>query len=141
MRSNPRFFLLSAAVVAIFTAAPIAADANSSSMASVGPLKLCTYTGGDPNEGSQTLYVKVVADRGGGVRGTLRVDGVGPERTIRFRLKKGGIGLLGIPVTAPVSVTLTTALILKPANPRRTDHVTVSAADPNTPAPRGCIAR
>jgi hypothetical protein len=140
MRSVPVCLLLSATVLAIFAVVPMAADAGSSSMAAVGPLKLCTYNAGDPSEGSQALFVKVLAARGGGVRGTLRIAGTGLDRTIRFRLKKGGIGLVAIPVTPPMTLTLTTRLILRPANPTRTDHVAVTSADPNTPAPRGCVA-
>ena len=133
--------MLTATIVAIFAAAPIAADASSSSAKVVGPLKLCTYTAGDPAEGSQALYVKVVAAGGGGVRGTLRIAGTGLNKTIRFRLKKGGIGLFAIPAATPMTLTLTTSLILKPVHPTRTDHVNVTTADPSTPPTRGCVAR
>ena len=138
IRSNPIRLLLSAAVVAVFAVVAVGANASSSTVA---PMKLCTYSTGDPAEGSQTLIVKMVALGGGGVRGTMRIAGTGLGRTIPFRLKKGGIGQVAIPVTPPMTLTLTTKLLLKPSNPTRTDHVTVAATDPNAPAPRGCVAR
>jgi hypothetical protein len=142
MRSIPVRLLLSAAVVAALTVAPVAANAASSGAAKVGPLKLCTYSTGDLNEGSQTLTVKVVASGGAGVRGTLRMTGPGLNRTVPFKLKKGGIGLVALPLTPPVALTLTTTLILKPVKHTRTDHVTFTLADTNpTAAPRGCVAR
>ena len=141
MRSIPTRFLLTAAVVAAFGVAAVGASGSSSTAAVVAPMKLCTYVTGDPSEGSQILIVKMVATGGGGVRGTTRVTGAGLDRTIPFRLKKGGIGQVAIPVTLPVTLTLTTKLILKPANPTRTDRVALTPADPSTPAPRGCIAR
>ena len=133
--------LLSAAVAAVFVVVAQGANARSSTVAVVAPMKLCTYVTGDPSEGSQILIVKMVAAGGGGVRGTMRVQRTGLDRTIPFRLKKGGIGQVAIPVTAPTSLTLTTRLILKPANPTRTDRVTVTTTDPSTPAPQGCVAR
>jgi hypothetical protein len=139
MRSIPLRLLLSAAVAAVFTVAPVAAHAGWSSVAVVGRLKLCTYSAGDVSEGSQTFIVKVVASGGGGVRGTLRVRGTGVDRTVPFRLKKGGIGQVALPLTPPVTLTLTTTLVLKPVKPTRTDHVTFTA--PNTASPRGCVAR
>jgi hypothetical protein len=141
MRSIPVRLLLSAAVVAVFGVPSVAADAASSTVAVVGPLKMCTYSTGDVTEGSSTLIVKVIASGGGGVRGTLRVRGTGLDRTIPFRLKKGGIGLVALPLTSPVALTLTTRLVLKPANPTRTDHVTFTPTDVNAAAPRGCVAR
>ena len=142
MRSIPVRLLLSSAAVAVFTVAPVAADARSSSAAKVGPLKLCTYSTGDVNEGSQTLIVKMVAAGGAGVRGTLRMTGSGLNRTVPFKLKKGGIGLVALPLTPPVALTLTTTLVLKPAKHTRTDHVTFTPANTNpTAAPRGCVAR
>jgi hypothetical protein len=141
MRAIPVRVLLGAAVGAVFACAPVAADAGSSSVAVVGPLKLCTYSTGDVNEGSSTLIVKAVAVGGGGVRGTLRVKGTGLDRTIPFRLKKGGIGLVAIPLTSPVTLTLTTTLVLKPVNRTRTDHVSFTPPDVNAAAPRGCVAR
>jgi hypothetical protein len=141
MRSIPIRLLLSAAVVATFAVAAAGANASSSTATVVAPMKLCTYATGDPSEGSQTLIVKMVATGGGGVRGTMRVTSTGLDKTVPFRLKKGGIGQVAIPVTPPMALTLTTKLILKPANPTRTDHVTITAADPNAPAPRGCVAR
>lgn len=142
MRSIPVRLLLSAAVVAGFAVAPVAADAGSSSVAKVGALKLCTYSTGDVNEGSSTLIVKVVASGGAGVRGTLRTTGAGITRTLPFKLKKGGIGLVALPLTQPVALTLTTTLILKPAKHTRTDHVTFAPANSNpTAAQRGCVAR
>jgi len=140
-RANPIRLLLSAAVLAVFAVVAVGANASSSTVAVVTPMKLCTYSTGDPAEGSQVLIVKMVATGGGGVRGTMRITGTGLDRTIPFRLKKGGIGQVAIPVTPPMTLTLTTKLILKPANPSRTDHVSVTATDPNAPAPRGCVAR
>ena len=140
MRTISMRLILSAVVAAVFLA-PTIATASSSSATTVGRLKLCTYSAGDVSEGSQTFIVKVVAAGGGGVRGTLRVAGGGVNRTVPFRLKKGGIGLVAIPLTPPVTLTLTTKLVLKPVNPTRTDHVTFTASDPNTAAPRGCVAR
>ena len=89
------------------------------------------------------LIVKVVAVGGGGVRGTLRVvaASIGLNRTVPFRLKKGGIGLIALDLTPPVALTLTTTLRLRPVNPTRTDRVNFTVPDPNAPAPRGCIAR
>jgi len=141
MRSFPGRLLLSALVVAVAVVAPMGAIAGSSNRAVVGPLKLCTYSAGDVNEGSATLIVKVVASGGGGVRGTLRVRGTGLDRTVPFRLKKGGIGLVALPLTPPMALTLTTRLVLKPTNPMRTDHVNYNVTAPNTAAPRGCVAR
>jgi len=144
MRTVPVRLLLTAAVVAVFAVTGVAANAGSSSVAKVGPLKLCTYTAGDVNEGSQALIVKIVAVGGGGVRGTLRVvaPSIGMDRTVPFRLKKGGIGLIALPLTPPVALTLTTTLRLRPVNPTRTDHVAFAVTDPNAPAaPRGCVAR
>jgi len=142
MRSIPVRLLLSAGVVAAFTVAPVAANAGSSGVAKVGPLKLCTYSTGDLNEGSQTLIVKVVVSGGAGVRGTLRMTGPGLNRTVPFKLKKGGIGLVALPLTPPVTLTLTTTLILKPVKHTRTDHVTFAPENSNpTAAPRGCVAR
>jgi hypothetical protein len=141
MRSFLVRLLLSAAVVAVFAIMPVAANAVSSSVAVVGPLKLCTYSTGDVSEGSQTFIVKVVAAGGGGVRASLRVRGTGLDKTVPFRLKKGGIGLVALPLTPPMALTLTTTLVLKPVHPTRTDHVTFTATDPNTAAPRGCVAR
>jgi hypothetical protein len=145
MRSIPMRLLLSAAVVAVFAVAPVSGNANSSTEATVGPLKLCTYSAGDlvsagdVAEASETFIVKMVAPGGGGVRGTLRVRGTGMDRTVPFRLKKGGIRLLSLPLTPPVALTLTTTLVLKPVNPTRTVHVTFRhvAAAPQ----RGCVAR
>jgi hypothetical protein len=142
MRSIPVRLLLSAAVVAIFTVAPVTASAGSSGAAKVGPLKLCTYSTGDVNEGSQTFIVKLVASGGAGVKGTLQMTGPGLKRTVPFKLKKGGIGLVALPLTPPVALTLTTTLILKPAKHTRTDHVTFAPTNTNsTAAPRGCLAR
>src|SRR5215213_5416028 len=141
MRSIPIRLMLSAAVVAVFAVAAVGANASFTTSTVVAPMKLCSYVTGDPSEGSQTLIVKMVATGGGGVRGTMRIQRTGLDRTIPFRLKKGGIGQVAIPVTAPMSLTLTTKLILKPANPTRTDSVAVAAADPSTPAPQGCVAR
>jgi hypothetical protein len=142
MRSIPVRLVLSAAMVATLTGAPAAANAGSSSVAKVGPLKLCTYSTGDVNEGSQTLIVKVVASGGTGVRGTLRMTGAGLNRTVPFKLKKGGIGLVALPLTPPVALTLTTTLALKPVKHTRTDHVTFAPTNTNpAAAPRGCVAR
>jgi hypothetical protein len=142
MRTAPVRLLVSAAVVAVFAVTSAAANGGSSSVAVVGPLKLCTYSTGDLNEGSQALIVKVVASGGGGVRGTLRVRGTGLDRTVPFRLKKGGIGLVALPLTPPMELTLTTRLFLKPVNRTRTDRVSFMATDPNAAsAPRGCVAR
>jgi hypothetical protein len=111
-------------------------------MAKVGPLKLCTYSTGDLNEGSQTFIVKVVASGGAGVKGTLRMTGSGLNRTVPFKLKKGGIGLVALPLTPPVTLTLTTTLVSKPAKATRTDHVTFTSTNTNPSAtPRGCVAR
>ena len=141
MRSIPVRLMLSAAVVAVFTVAPVAANAGSSSVAKVGPLKLCTYSTGDVNEGSQTFIVKVVASGGAGVRGTLRTTGPGLNRTIPFKLKKGGIGLVALPLTPPVALTLTTTLALKGVKDARIDHVTFTPTNTNpTAAQRGCVA-
>src|ERR1700712_3076349 len=131
MRSNPVRLLLSAVVVAVFTVAPVAASAASSGVAKVGPLKLCTYTTGDLNEGSQTFIVKVVAAGGAGVRGTLRMTGPGVNRTVPFKLKKGGIGLVALPLTAPAALTLTTTLVLKPVKHTRTDQVSFTPTNTN----------
>jgi len=141
MRTITVRLLLSAAAVAVAAIAPMAASGGLSSEAVVGPLKLCTYSTGDVNEGSATLIVKVVASGGGGVRGTLRVRSTGLDRTVPFRLKKGGIGLVALPLTPPMALTLTTRLVLKPTNPMRTDHVNYNVTAPNTAAPRGCVAR
>jgi hypothetical protein len=142
VRSIRVCLLLSAAVAAAFTVAPGAANAGSSGVAVVGPLKLCTYSTGDVNEGSQTFIVKMVAAGGAGVRGTLRVTGPGMNRTVPFKLKKGGIGLVALPLTPPVALTLTTTLLLKPAKHTRTDHVTFTLTNTNpTAGPRGCVAR
>ena len=138
MRSIPVRFLICAAV-GVCAVVPLGADASSSAGAVVGPLRLCTYGTGDVSEGSATLVVKVVASGGGGVRGTLRVRSTGLDRTVPFRLKKGGIGLVALPLTPPVALTLTTRLVLKPANPTRTDRVTFT--DVNAAASRGCVAR
>ena len=135
MRSFPVRLMLSAAVVAVCVLAPLGANASSSTASVVGPLKLCSYSTGDVNEGSQALIVKFVAVGGGGVRGTLRVRSTGLDRTVPFRLKKGGIGLVALPLTPPMELTLTTRLILKPVNPTRTDHVSFTVTDPNAPAP------
>ena len=142
MRSIPVRLMLSAAVVAVFTVAPVAANAGSSSVAKVGPLKLCTYSTGDLNEGSQALMVKVVASGGAGVKGTLRMTGAGITRTVPFKLKKGGIGLVALPLTPPVALTLTTTLVLKPVGHTRTDHVAFTPTNTSpAAAPRGCVAR
>jgi hypothetical protein len=143
MRSIPVRLVLTAAVVAVFTGAPVAANAGSSGLAKVGPLKLCTYTTGDVNEGSQILIVKVVASGGVGVRGTLRMTGPGLTRTVPFKLKKGGIGLVALPpLTTPMALTLTTTLALKPVKQTRTDHVNFTPTNANpAAAPRGCVAR
>jgi hypothetical protein len=142
MRAIPVRLLRSAAVVAVFAVAPLAANASSSGVAKVGPTKLCTYTTGDANEGSQTLIVKVVASGGAGVRGTLRMRGTGLDRTLPFKLKKGGIGLVAIPLTQPAALTLTTTLALKPVKHSRTDHVTFTPTNSNpTTAQQGCVAR
>ena len=143
MRSIPVRPLLCSAAVAVFTVAPVAANAGSSSAAKVGPLKLCTYTTGDVNEGSQILIVKVVASGGAGVKGTLRMTGPGLTRTVPFKLKKGGIGLVALPpLTTPVALTLTTTLVLKPVKHTRTDHVAFTPTNMNPAAdPRGCVAR
>jgi hypothetical protein len=141
MRAIPVRVLLGAAVGVLFAGAPVAADAGSSSAAVVGPLKACTYSTGDVTEGSSTLIVKVVAVGGGGVRGTMHVKGTGLDRTVPFRLKKGGIGLVAIPLSSPVSLTLTTTLVLKPVKRTRIDHVNYTPPDVNAPAPRGCVAR
>jgi hypothetical protein len=142
MRSIPVRLLLGAAVVAVVTVAPAAATADSSGEAKVGPTKLCTYSTGDVNEGSQTFIVKVVASGGAGVRGTLQMRGAGLHRTVRFKLKKGGIGLVALPLTPPVALTLTTTLVLKPVKHTRTDHVTFTATNTNpTSGTRGCVAR
>ena len=140
MRAISVRILVGAAVVAGFAGAPVVADAGSSSAAAVGPLKQCTYSTGDVNEGSSTLIVKVVAVGGGGVRGSLRVKGTGLDRTVPFRLKKGGIGLVAIPLSSPATLTLTTTLVLKPVK-TRTDHLTYTPPDTNAAAPRGCVAR
>jgi len=137
MRSIPERLMLSVAVAAVCVVAPISANASSSTASVVGPLKLCTYSTGDVNEGSQALFVKIVAVGGGGVRGTLRVRSTGLDKTVPFRLKKGGIGLIALPLTPPMELTLTTRLILKPVNPTRTDHVSFAVTDPSAPAPRG----
>src|ERR1044071_1404650 len=102
MRSIPVRLLLGAAVVAAFAITPGTVNAGSSSVAAVGPLKLCTYPTGDVSEGSATLVVKIVASGGGGVRGTLRARSTGLDRTLPFRLKKGGIALVALPLTPPV---------------------------------------
>jgi hypothetical protein len=142
MRSIPVRLLVSAAVAAVFTVAPAAANAGSSSVAKVGPLKLCTYSTGEVNEGSQTLVVKVVASGGAGVKGTLRITGPALNRTVPFELKKGGIGQVALPLTSPVTLTLTTTLALKGVKHARTDHVTFTRTNTNpTAAPRGCVAR
>jgi hypothetical protein len=143
MRSIPVRLLLSAAAVAVFTGAPVAANAGSSSVAKVGPLKVCTYTTGDLNEGSQILIVKVVASGGAGVKGTLRMTGPGLTRTVPFKLKKGGIGLVALPpLTTPVALTLTTTLALKPVKHTRTVQVNFAPTNTNPAAdPRGCVAR
>jgi len=141
MQSISVRLLSSAAVVAMFAVGAVGANASSSTLAVVAPMKLCTYVTGDPSEGSQTLIVKMVATGGGGVRGTMRIQRTGLDRTIPFRLKKGGIGQVAIPVSAPTALTLTTRLALRPVNPTRTDHVTVTATDPSTPAPQGCVTR
>ena len=141
MRSVPTRLMVSAAVVAVFAAAAVGANASSSTATVVAPMKLCSWVTGDVAEGSQTLHVKMVATGGGGVRGTMRIAAPGLDRTIPFRLKKGGIGQVSIPVTPPVTLTLTTRLILKPLNPIRTDRVALTPTDPNAPQPRGCIAR
>src|SRR4051812_39642152 len=73
MRTFPMRLLLSAVMVAAFAGTSVGANAGSSTASKVGPLKLCTYSTGDLNEGSQVLIVKVVAVGGRGVRGTLRV--------------------------------------------------------------------
>jgi hypothetical protein len=119
----------------------MAANAGASGSAKVGPLKICTFSTGDVNEGSQTYIVKVVASGGAGVRATLRMTGPGLNRTVHFRLKKGGIRLVALPLTPPAALTLKTTLILKPVKHTRTDHVTFTPtnADPAT-APRGCVA-
>jgi hypothetical protein len=142
MRSMPMRLLLGATVAAVLTVAPAAANAGSSSVAKVGALKLCTYRTGDANEGSQTFIVKVVASGGAGVRGTLRMTGPGLSRTVPFKLKKGGIGLVALPLTPPVTLTLTTTLVVKPVVHTRTDHVAFTATNTSpTAAPRGCVAR
>jgi hypothetical protein len=142
MRSIPVRLLLSAAAVAILPVAPVAANAGPSSAAKVRTLKLCTYRTGDVNEGSQTFIVKVVAAGGTGVKGTLRVAGPGLNRTVPFKLKKGGIGLVALPLTPPVTLTLTTTLASKPVKLTRTDHVTFTPTNTNPAAPsRGCVAR
>ena len=111
-------------------------------MAKVGPLKLCTYSTGDLNEGSSTLIVKVVATGGAGVRGMLRMTGAGLDRKVPFKLKKGGVGFVALPLTQPVALTLTTTLVLKPVQHIRTDHVTFAPTNSNpAAAPRGCVAR
>jgi len=102
---------------------------------------MCTYSAGDVSEGSQTFIVKMVAPGGGGVRGTMRVAGTGLDKTLRFRLKKGGIVLVALPLTPPVTLTLTTTLVLRPVNPSRTDHVTFAPSDVNAAATRGCVAK
>jgi hypothetical protein len=142
MRSSPVRLLVSAAVVAVFAVAPVAANAGASSVAKVGPLKLCTYSTGELNEGSQALMVKVVASGGAGVRGTLRMTGPGLNRTVPFKLKKGGIGQVALPLTSPVTVTLTTTLAVKGVKHARTDHVTYTPTNATTAAgQRGCVAR
>ena len=144
MRTFPVRLLLSAVVVAVFAVMSVGAKAGSLTASTVGPLKLCTYSTGDLNEGSQALIVKIVAVGGGGVRGTLRVvaPSAGLNRTVPFRLKKGGIGLVALPLTPPLALTLTTTLRLRPVNRTRTDHVAYGVTDPNAPAaPRGCVAR
>ena len=142
MRTFPMRLLLSAVIVAAFAVTSVGANAGSSTVSKVGPLKLCTYSTGDANEGSQTLIVKVVAVGGRGVKGTVRFVAAskGLDRTVPFTLKKGGIGLVALPITPPVAVTLTTTLRLKPIR-TRTDHVNVKVTDPNVPTPRGCVAR
>lgn len=88
------------------------------------------------------LIFKVVASGGAGVKGTLRVRGAGLNRTVPFKLKRGGIGLVALPLTQPIALTLTTTLTLKPAEHARTDHVTFTPTNSNpTTAPRGCVAR
>src|SRR3954465_6755844 len=72
MRTFPMRLLLSAVIVAAFAVTSVGANAGSSTASKVGPLKLCTYSTGDVNEGSQVLIVKVVAVGGRGVRGTVR---------------------------------------------------------------------
>ena len=124
MRAIPVRLLLSAAVGAMFTVAPVAA------------LKLCTYSTGDLNEGSQTFIVKVVAAGGAGARGTLRVTGPGLTRIVPFKLKKGGIGLVALPLTQPMALTLTPTLIVKPVKHTRTDHVTFTPTNTNSTAGR-----
>jgi hypothetical protein len=141
MRAIPVRVLLGAAVGVLFAVVPVAADAGSSSVAVVGPLKACTYSTGDVNEGSSTLIVKIVAVGGGGVRATMRVRASGIDKTVPFRLKKGGIGLVAIPLASPTSLTLTTTLILKPVKRTRTDHVNFTPPDVNATGPRGCVAR
>ncbi len=142
MRSIPVRLLLSAAVVAVFAAVPLAADARPSGVTKVGPTKLCTYTAGDLNEGSQALMVKVVAPGGAGVHGTVRMKGTGLDRTVPFTLKKGGIGAVALPLTQPATLTLTTTLILKPVKHTRTDHVTFTPTNANpATAQQGCVAR
>src|SRR3954468_24912486 len=136
MRSTRTRLMLSAAVLAAFMVAPVAANAGSSGKEVVGPLKLCTYSTGDLNEGSQTLIVKVVAPGGAGVRGTLRVRATGLDRAVPFKLKKGGIGLVALPLTPPGALTLTTTLAFKPVKHTRTDHVTFAPTNSNpTTAP------
>jgi hypothetical protein len=143
MRSIPVRLLFSAAVVAVCAVAPLpAANARSSGVAKVGSLKLCTYGTGDLNEGSSTLMVKVVASGGAGVKGTLRITGAGITRTVPFKLKKGGIGLVALPLTQPAALTLTTTLVSKPVKKTRTDHVTFTPTNSNpTTSQRGCVAR
>ena len=72
MPTFPVRLLLCAVVVAVFAVTSVGANASSSTASKVGPLKLCTYSIGDLNEGSQALVVKVVAVGGGGVRGETR---------------------------------------------------------------------
>src|SRR4051794_2009203 len=141
MRSISVRLLSSAAVVAVFAVGAVGANASSSTLAVVAPMKLCTYVTGDPSEGSQTLIVKMVATGGGGVRGTMRIQRTGLDRTIPFRLKKGGIGQVAIPVSAPTALTLTTRLALRPVHPTPPDHVPAPPAAPSPPAPKGGAPR
>jgi hypothetical protein len=56
--------------------------------------------------------------------------------------RAAGIELVALPLTPPVTPTLTTMLMPKPVKHTRTDHVTFALANTNpTAAPRGCVAR
>ena len=47
MRTFPMRLLLSAVIVAAFAVTSVGANAGSSTVSKVGPLKLCTYSTGD----------------------------------------------------------------------------------------------